>query len=265
MRTHFRSLHRSAGRRRAVLLTFAMLPGVAAVVCLLLWRQSDARADLVRAPPEAILASPRLRDTAIAIGRPVYRAHCADCHGPDGRGATADGVPDLRDRDWLYGEGRVAEIETVVRYGIRSHHSKGWNLASMPAYASAHPYAAEPIPPLAPQETDDVVQLLLNYEGRSAQPAAVTRGRAVYQKAGCWDCHGAEGYGDPAVGAPNLRDAITLYGSSQAALARSVEQGRHGASPAFAGRLEPIQIRAVAVYVATLSAGVAHPPAGNVP
>lgn len=211
------------------------------------------RAELVRADPDAVAYQLRLYDIALSIGRSVYAAHCAVCHGPAGAGSAATGVPDLHDRDWLYGQGRVAEIENIVRYGIRSRHSKGWNLASMPAYASKRPYAAEPIPPLAPNETDDVVQLLLSYEGRPADPVAFVRGRTVYQKAGCWDCHGPEGFGDPAVGAPNLRDAITLYGGSRAALTRSVERGRHGVSPAFAAILDPVQIRGVAVYVASLS------------
>jgi cytochrome c oxidase cbb3-type subunit 3 len=244
---------------------FAALAGLAAVVILLLLRHEAERAELVRVDPGSIPASFALRDAAIAIGRPIYGEHCAGCHGPGGASRAADGVPDLRDHDWLYGEGRIAEIENIVRYGIHSRNSKGWNLASMPAYASARPYAAEPIPPLAPREVDDIVELLLGYEGRPADPAAVARGQIVYQKGGCWDCHGPDGHGDPAVGAPNLRDAITLYGGSRAALARTVEQGRHGVSPAFAGALDPVQIRAVAVYVAALSRDGSHPPAEGLP
>jgi cytochrome c oxidase cbb3-type subunit 3 len=162
-------------------------------------------------------------------------------------------VPDLTDGDWLYGAGRAAEIEAVVRYGIRSHNPKGWNLASMPMYASARPYAAEPLPSLRPNEVDDVVQLLLAYEGKPAEAAAVERGTAVFAKAGCWDCHGADGRGDSAVGAPNLRDGITLYGASPAALKQTVEQGRRGVSPAFADKLSAVEIRAVAVFAASLS------------
>lgn len=240
---------------RRLLLTGAVLLGLAILAIILLARHDRLRAEMVRADPDGILAVTTLRDAALAIGRPVYRAHCAVCHGAEGEGRTADGVPNLRDKDWLYGEGRVSEIEGIVRYGIRSRNSKGWNLASMPAYASAHPYAAEPIPPLAPAEVEDIVQLLLRYEGAPADPAAAKRGEAVYQKGGCWDCHGPDGYGDPAVGAPNLRDAVTLYGGSRAALTRTIEQGRHGVSPAFAETLDPAAIRAVAVYVASLSGG----------
>lgn len=243
------------GRSRLALAGTALMLASALFVAMLLVSRGRAHAAIVRADPDMIFATPRLRDIALPIGAAVYRDHCAICHGPAGRGGALDGVPDLRDHDWLYGEGRVSEIEGVVRYGIRSHDSKGWNLASMPAYASARPYAAEPIPPLAPREVGDVVQLLLHYEGRSANSVAVGRGLAVYQKAGCWDCHGPDGFGDTAVGAPNLRDRISLYGGSPATLARTIEQGRHGISPAFASSLSPFQIRAVAVYVASLSIG----------
>src|SRR5579871_1202885 len=169
-------------------------------------------AALLRADPDLILERPTLRAAAIDRGRSVFAQHCAGCHGADGKGGL--GEPDLTDADWLYGEGRVSEIEAIVRYGIRSGNPKGWNLASMPVYASARPYVAEPLPPLTPAEVSDVVHLLLSLEGRAADPLAVERGHAVYAKAGCWDCHGNDARGESAVGAPDLVDAITLYGGS---------------------------------------------------
>lgn len=244
---------RAVVRARPFALAAAFAFVVALVVLGVAIRQATWRAALLRADPDTILMSPALRDGALSAGQRVYRARCATCHGAEGAGRVADGVPNLRDQDWLYGEGRVSEIENIIRYGIRSRNSKGWNLAAMPAYASTRPYALEPIPPLAPQEVDDVVQLLLGYEGRPADGAAAGRGLKVYQKGGCWDCHGPDGHGDAAIGAPNLRDAITLYGGSRAALTRSVERGRRGISPAFADVLDPAQIRAAAVYVAALS------------
>lgn len=239
------------GRRGLFLFGAVIVAALAILAIGTLVRDAELRAAMVRADPDAIRSVPALRDAALATGRPLYRAYCAACHGSEGEGRS--GVPSLRDHDWLYGQGRVSEIESIVRYGIRSRNAKGWNLASMPAYASAHPYAAEPIPPLSPAEVGDVVQLLLRYESRPADAAAAARGLAVYQKGGCWDCHGPDGYGDPAVGAPDLRDTITLYGGSRADLTRTVEQGRRGVSPAFAKILDLAQTRAVAVYVAALS------------
>ncbi|WP_375394404.1 c-type cytochrome [uncultured Sphingomonas sp.] len=255
---------RSGPTRRQTLVWHAFRPipiAAAALVVLLLLavvlvhhRSREAR--LLRADPDTVLNQPDLRRAALDQGRAVFLRHCAGCHGPDGRGADdrgGAGVPDLTDHEWLYGEGQVSEIEAIVRYGIRSRNPKGWNLASMPAYASLHPYAAEPLPTLTPGEVDDVVQLLVSYEGLQANPQAVARGHAVFTKAGCWDCHGPDARGDSAIGAPNLRDAITLYGGSAAVLRQTIEQGRKGVSPAFADRLSAAEIRAVAVYAASLS------------
>ena len=245
-------------RRMLVWQAFRSMPviaGAAVVVLLLvvaaLVHHHSREVRLLRADPDTILDQRGLRRLALQQGRAVFLEQCAGCHGPSGRGVA--GEPDLTDREWLYGAGRVADIEAIVRYGIRSRNPKGWNLASMPAYASLHPYAAEPLPTLTPDEVDDIVQLLVSYEGLQANSEAVARGHAVFAKAGCWDCHGPDARGDSAIGAPNLRDAVTLYGGSPAVLRQTIEQGRKGVSPAFAGRLSPAEIRAVAVYTASLS------------
>lgn len=231
---------------------------VAVLLCVggigVAYRRHAVQAAFVRADPDSILPRENLRSSALALGHSVYVAQCAACHGAAGKGDQGLGVPDLRDHDWLYGEGRVSEIEAIVRYGIRSRDPRGWNLAAMPAYASPRPYAAEPIPPLSPAETDDVVALLRHYEGQASDRDQVIRGLAVYGKGGCWDCHGADATGDSAIGAPNLRDRITLYGDGSArALRQTVERGRQGISPAFARTLSAAELRAVAVYVASLS------------
>ncbi len=236
---------------RRLVLALLFLMAVAVPILAVLWHRAALRREMLRADPDTVLGTARLRHEALDLGGEVFGRTCAGCHGEEGRGKP--GVPDLTDGDWLFGSGRAAEIEAVVRYGIRSHNPKGWNLASMPIYASVRPYSAEPLPSLRPNEVDDVVQLLLSYEGKPAEPAAVERGTAVFAKAGCWDCHGSDGRGDSAIGAPNLRDGITLYGASPEALKQTVEQGRRGVSPAFADKLSAEEIRAVAVFAASLS------------
>jgi len=227
------------------------------VAGVLAWRSAATRASdaMVRADPETILADPALAKTALAMGRPVFADRCASCHGAAGEPDPTRGVPDLRDDDRLYGEGRVADIEAIVRHGIRSGDRKGWNLAAMPAYARAKPYAAEPIPPLTPQGVGDVTQFVLSLSKRATDPAAVARGRALYSGTGdCWDCHSGDARGDSAIGAPDLADNVWLYGDGSAAsIAASLERGRAGVSPAFAKLLTPAEIRAVSVYVASLS------------
>ncbi|MDB5702433.1 MAG: c-type cytochrome [Sphingomonadales bacterium] len=225
-------------------------------VILLLWRgvQQRALAAVVRADPETVLADPVLAATALPLGRAIFAAHCATCHGPNGAADTSRGIPSLHDTEFLYGIGRVVEIESIVRHGIRSGDRKGWNLAAMPAYASVRPYLAEPIPPLTPQGVADTTQFLLSFTGRATDRVAAERGSHLYSgTGGCWDCHGVDAAGDPAVGAPNLTDNVWLYGDGSApAISRSLEYGRAGISPAFARTLDAAQIRAVSVYVASL-------------
>lgn len=226
-------------------------------VCVLGWLDIERRAvnAIVRADPERILSDDHLANVALPLGRRVYGAHCAACHGDAGQPDQIRGVPDLRDSEWLYGTGRVEEIEAIARHGIRAGDRKGWNLAAMPAYATPRPYAAEPIPPLTPAGARDVTHFILSLSGGSRDLAGAARGRIIYAgTGGCWDCHGADAHGDPAVGAPDLTDHVWLFGRGDAAaIQRSIEHGRAGMSPAFARILTPAELRAVAVYVASLS------------
>jgi cytochrome c oxidase cbb3-type subunit 3 len=205
--------------------------------------------------PDAVMVEPELRAFAVDKGKAVFRAHCAACHGADARGDRGGGVPDLADRDWLYGVGRVGEIEAVVLHGIRSHRPKAFALAVMPAFASPVPSATEKIAPLTPQDVRDVTEFLVYREGREADPAAAARGGVIFHdRGGCFDCHGQDARGDPAVGAPDLSDGIWLYGDgAREAIARSIEIGRAGVCPGGAGRLSAVQAREVSAYVQSLS------------
>jgi cytochrome c oxidase cbb3-type subunit 3 len=164
-------------------------------------------------------------------------------------------VPALADGNWLYGSGRPAEIERTVTYGIRSHHPKAWNLASMPAYAQARPSPTQTLPPLTPGQVDDIVAYLAGLNAQPADPAASARGSVLFRgAAGCYDCHAPDARGDSAVGAPALTGRAPLYGDgSEAAVAQSITAGRAGVCPAWSGRLAQASIRAVALYVYSLS------------
>ena len=235
----------------AALLT-ALVAVIAAAVGI---RNRHARDDLMRADPEAILGDPVLARTALTIGQRGFVRYCAACHGSGGPD-EARGIPDLTDQDFLYGNGKVPEIEQIILHGIRSGDPRGWNLASMPAYAQARPYAGEPIPPMTPLQIRDVVEFLRFKHGVATDPAAAARGGVLYSgSGGCWDCHGRDGGGDEAIGAPNLLDDIWLYGGSPAVLERTIRGGRAGMSPAFARVMAPVEARAIAVYVASLAQG----------
>jgi len=242
----------AAFRSRPLLPALALLLVLTALLGSCVWKRSE-QAAVLRADPEAILADTRLRKVALAGGKPVYQHYCAACHGADGKGDQTLGVPDLTDDDHLYGTGTVSQIEDIARYGIRAHNKRGWNLAVMPAYAHKIPDAAEPLPPQTPAQINDLTQYLLSFTGRATDPAAVKRGPETYSKAGCWDCHGRDLGGDPAIGAPTLTDNIWLYGGTADDIRRTISRGRAGISPAFARTLTPAQLRDVAVYVASLA------------
>jgi cytochrome c oxidase cbb3-type subunit III len=211
---------------------------------------------LLRADPDTLPADATLLHFAVTRGQPLFTVHCAACHGISGAGDPAKGVPNLTDGDWLYGTGRVAEIEQVIEYGIRSRNSRAWSLAIMPAYARARPNPAEKnIRPLSPDEISDLIEFLFRRQGRQAAPAAAARGAALYSgEAGCYDCHSVDAKGDSAVGAPNLADAITLYGDgSRDALYQSIAYGRQGVCPAWIKKLNAASVREIAVYVYAIS------------
>jgi cytochrome c oxidase cbb3-type subunit 3 len=212
-------------------------------------------ARLVRSDPDAVALDPALLSFGAAGGAPLFQAHCTACHGADGRGDPAKGVPNLTDTDWLYGEGKVSDIEKVVYHGIRAHDPRTWNLAVMPAYGRAVPSATERVPSLAPDEIAEVTEYLLSREHRAADPQAAAQGdKLFHDKAGCYDCHTNDAKGDPAIGAPNLTDSIWLYGDgSRASIKQSITYGREGMCPAWTGRLSPLAMREVALFAFTLS------------
>jgi len=242
---------------RAIRVTI-MVAALALLAGGALWlHESRARATVLLADIDRLAADPKLAPGLRERGRHVFLDHCAACHGDDGHGDRAGGVPDLTDRDFLYGQGRPSEIEQIALHGIRSGDSKGWRLAVMPAYGTPQPSATEAIKPLSPVMINDIIQFLRAREGLPHDVAAAARGRPVFKGSGaCWDCHGPDGYGDSAIGAPNLVDRIWLYGDgSPAWVFRSISEGRHGRCPAFAHRLDPVSIRSVALYVASLARG----------
>jgi cytochrome c oxidase cbb3-type subunit 3 len=236
--------------------TAGLVLACAAIAAGVFLRSEHAWAGLLRADPGLIPGDPTLMEFALERGAPVFAAHCAACHGANGKGDPVAGVPELTDSDWLYGAGEPGEIERIVSYGIRAHNSKTRDLATMPAFARAAPSAANPgLNPLSPGDIRDVVEFLFYLEKRAADAPAAARGAKIFSgRGGCYDCHGSDGQGDSAVGGPNLADEIWLYGDgSRNAIFNSIAYGRQGMCPGWAGRLSVGEIRAVSLYVYALS------------
>jgi cytochrome c oxidase cbb3-type subunit III len=237
--------------RAILVLIFASLLGAAVFAA-----DGYAERQLLRADPDALPADAMLLHFAVHRGGTLFLARCAACHGVSGAGDPAKGVPNLTDDDWLYGSGRVAEIERVIDYGIRSHNPKAWNLAIMPAYARPQPNPADRnIHPLSPDEIGDLIEFLLRRQGERADENAAARGATLFAgRGGCYDCHSLDAKGDSAIGAPNLSDAITLYGDGgRDALYLSIGYGRQGVCPSWINRVSAAGIRELALYVYSIS------------
>jgi cytochrome c oxidase cbb3-type subunit III len=245
------------GTAKRLILAVALVL-ILALAGVLIARARAERARFLMVPANTIPGDAELSLYAMRRGASAYAEHCASCHGDHLQGDPARAVPNLADNDWLYGTGRVSEIEHVILYGIRSGNSRGWDLAHMPAFATAHPYNLYAINPLSPRELEDVTTYVLSFQHQQADSAAVERGKRVFydtSKGNCTDCHGSDAKGDSAIGAPDLTDAISLRGDgSRQDISDSIAHGLAGRCQAWITELSPVTIRALAVYVHTVSA-----------
>lgn len=261
---HSRFIARRLPAARGSILCVALFAAACAAGGLYIAHREAVRARLMMADPDEIWKQPALQRYAVSAGRSAYRGRCATCHGADLAGDSRRGVADLAHGRWLYGSGRVAELEHTILYGIRSGNPKSWNLASMPAFATPDPYKAYTMTPLTPGELRDVTTYVYGFRHTPADPAAAERGSRVFHKNGfCFDCHGQDGKGDPAIGAPDLTDAVWLYGDgSMQSIASSIAHGRAGACPPWIDRLPAATIRAIAVFINDF-ADARHSATGN--
>lgn len=233
----------------AVLLLIALVVGRAI-------HTHDLYARLLRPDADKIALDPALARFAAARAKPVFAKECASCHGAEMKGDPARGVPNLTDQDWLYGEGRVPQIEQIILYGIRSGHPRTWKLSDMPALGQPVPSRTYPVKPLTPPQIRDVVEYLRLLGNKDADPSAAERGARIYADSGaCYDCHATDGAGDTAIGAPDLIDDIWLYGDgSRQSVFKSIAGGHQGVCPAWAGRLSAGDVRAMAIYLHNVAA-----------
>lgn len=199
---------------------------------------------LADASLEQIKADPAMFRIAMAWGKAAFGDNCVACHGVGGAGAR--GYPNLNDDDWLWG-GTPAEIETTLKHGVRVAGNNETRVSQMPAFGRDGVLKREEIVAVANQ-----VRALA---GLSTEPKAdLAKGREVYA-ANCAACHGDAGKGNKELGAPNLTDAISLYGMDMASLTETITNSRAGVMPAWSGRLDPTTIKALTVYVHALGGG----------
>lgn len=185
---------------------------------------------------EQIEKDPQLQAYAQQVGQSVFGDNCATCHGIGGTGSK--GYPNLRDDVSLWG-GSLADIQRTITVGIRSDHPET-RTSQMPAFGRDEL--------LAPAAISDLTEYVVKLSGRPADAAAVGRAAPLYASQ-CLACHGAEGRGIQALGAPNLTDAEWLYGADRAAISAQIHAGTGGVMPTWSGRLSPETIKALSVYI----------------
>lgn len=180
-----------------------------------------ARQDL-----EAVAADPQAR----AIGERLFLTYCAQCHGSDARGNK--GYPDLTDKDWLHG-GAPSVIKATIL--------KGRNGIMPPMGAALG----------SDKDIENVAQYVKSLSGLTADPIKTAFGKPKFSA--CIACHGADGHGNTALGAPNLSDKVWLYGGSADTIMETIRKGRTGTMPSFGEFLGEPKVHVLAAYVWSLS------------
>ncbi|EKT4521187.1 cytochrome-c oxidase, cbb3-type subunit III [Pseudomonas putida] len=186
-------------------------------------------------PVEEVAKDPQ----ALKMGGRLFASNCSVCHGSDAKGAY--GFPNLTDKDWRWG----GEPETIKASIMDGRHGV------MPGWAEV----------IGEQGVADVAAFVLtNLDGRSLPEGAKAdpaKGQEIFA-ANCVACHGPEGKGTPAMGAPNLtHPQAFIYGSSFAQLQQTIRYGRQGQMPAQREIQGNDKVHLLAAYVYSLSQDVA--------
>ena len=165
-------------------------------------------------------------EDARQIGQRLFLNNCAQCHGSDARGSGS--FPNLTDNDWLHG-GKPEQIQQTIakgRHGV------------MPPWSAV----------VKPAEASDIAQYVRSLSGLASDSLRVVPGKRGFDNY-CISCHGVDGKGNQAVGAPNLTDNVWLYGSSEATIVETILNGRDNRMPAQEGILTEEQIRMLTAWV----------------
>lgn len=202
---------------------------------------AEISAQLAAADLNTLTANEELNRFATSAGGAVFRNNCSQCHGSGAAGAV--GYPNLLDDDWLWG-GDFDNIAYTIRHGIRNEEDWDARWSEMTAYDEI----------FSNEEVDAVVQHVLAISGQPHDAVLADTGSELFLD-NCAACHGDAGAGNRDLGAPNLTDAIWLYGGDAAALEETVRYARFGVMPPWGERLSEAEIKAVTAYVHQLGGG----------
>ncbi|MDX8347214.1 cytochrome-c oxidase, cbb3-type subunit III [Cognatiyoonia sp. IB215446] len=202
---------------------------------------AEINAQLASADLNTLSEMPDLQRFASSKGAAVFRNNCSQCHGSGAAGAV--GYPNLLDDDWLWG-GDFENIEYTIRHGIRNEEDWDARYSEMTAYDEI----------FTNEEVDASVQYVLQISGQEHDAELAAMGEGLFLD-NCAACHGDNGMGNYDLGAPNLTDAIWLYGGDAEALEETVRYARFGVMPPWGERLTEAEVKAVTAYVHQLGGG----------
>jgi cytochrome c oxidase cbb3-type subunit 3 len=175
---------------------------------------------------KALLAEPR----ALAIGQKLFLNNCAQCHASDGGGSR--GFPNLTDGDWLWG-GTPEAVKATITAG---------RTGVMPPWGAV----------LGEQGAKDAAHYVMSLSGLAHDSIRAARGKPLFAQ-NCSACHGAEGKGNPALGAPDLTDGTWLYSAAEPVIIETITKGRTNEMPAHKDLLSESRIHLLTAYVLSLS------------
>lgn len=194
---------------------------------------------LEKASLDEIKSDPELYQFAVAGGRTMFQENCASCHGAGGQGGN--GYPNLNDDDWIWG-GSLDDIYTTLTNGVRSGHPDARGTA-MPAFGKDGL--------LTPAEVKASAEYVLSL---STGKGGDAKGAELYAT-NCAACHGEDGKGIREMGAPDLTDAIWLYGGDLTSIQRQINNPKLGVMPTWKERLPDVTIKQLVIYVHELGGG----------
>lgn len=194
-----------------------------------------------RATLDEIMDDEVLYTFANAGGRAAFKDNCATCHGTGAAGFK--GYPNLNDDDWLWG-GTVHDIHQTLQYGIRANNDDT-HMSVMLGFGQDGL--------LTKEEVKEVVKYVRDISGQDFEGSS-EKGAVIFEQ-NCTSCHGENGKGLYEFGAPDLTDAIWLYGGDTETLYESIYYGRAGMMPAWNGRLDDNMLKQLAIYVHQLGGG----------
>ena len=191
---------------------------------------------------EEIRTTDELFRFAVAGGSSLYKVNCSQCHGSGAQGAP--GYPNLNDDDWLWG-GDLESIYTTIKHGVRNVDDDDARTSEMPAFGDDV---------LEKPQIADVTQYVLQLSAQEHDATAAKSGAAIYAE-NCAVCHGDDGKGGREFGAPNLADALSLYGNTGDLIAAQIVKPKHGVMPAWGLKLGEAEVKQLTVFVHSLGGG----------